>query len=134
MTTLTKGHDYGFIRAQAKADIDALAAKGRSRIMTHAPGMDYVYRAKLEEAKSLTADNTQSLDDFPFLTSEAQAMGIHPAELAQRIIDAARTLHERLAAIEHQRRKRKMEIDAAVDKPSAIRAVVDAWIGYPQPK
>ena len=126
---LSKGHNYDVLKSQAKDSIDQLAEISRKRFLTGGVGMDQVYAMKLAEAKQFLTNVAQDASQFPFLMAEAQAHGTMMETEAKKIVDRALEISQKLAQIEHIRRKAKLDIDAAPNKPSAIQAVVDGWIG-----
>lgn len=120
---VSKNHDYAAIRAQARAEVDRLAAIERRKYITTDPGQDYVYAEKLREAWAFLATDYSDTADFPFLQGESIATSTSAKAVAQGIIAASRVNNVRLARVETTRITAKRAIDEAPDKVSVIQAI-----------
>lgn len=123
--TVTKGTNYSVLRKEMKAEIDRLASIERRKFITTDPGQSYVYNEKLREARAFLETDYSDTTDYPFLTAEATLKNIPPKGLAQNILAASAVSNRRLASVEMLRTQLKMEIDAAEDKISTIRGIVE---------
>ena len=105
-------------KENAKNILDDFAYTIRKKYIT--PNMDDIYREKSEQAIEYAAANYPiDTSSYPFIQAEANAANISPQEAADNIISARQSWMGKMADIEEERRRGKINIDS-VDVISEI--------------
>lgn len=111
-----------------KKEIDSIATSIRLKYTT--PYMDDIYREKAEQAVEYAAANYPiDTTNYPFIQAEANAIGGTPQQAADSIITARQQWMTKMVDIEEERRKGKVNINAAitvVDVENAYNSAIAA--------
>jgi hypothetical protein len=114
-------HDPAFALADAKrkasAAIDQAAEAARLRYLTAGAGQALTYLEKERDARAYAAAGYPStqLASYLFVDAERRATGQTGRQAADAIIATADAWRAKAAAIDHERRKGKLAVEAAAD-------------------
>lgn len=110
-------------KAIAKTVLDTKASVKRASYLTDMIGQDDIYREKADQAVEYAAASYPvDTSPYPFVQAEANATGLTPTQAADSIIAARASWMSTMAAIEEERRKGKVNIDAATDEAGVLSA------------
>lgn len=111
------------VKAVNKLLIDLEAGKSRGRHMTTIPGQAEVYQEKYDQAVEHAANSYPAdLTSYPMILAEVNATGLTAQECSDNIITERSVWLATMADIEEERRKGKINVDAAADEAAAILA------------
>lgn len=115
-------------RAASIYELDKATEGVRDKFITRGPGQAMTYQEKGDEAADFVAAGYPAdLSTYPFLQAEVNATGKTPAQAADDILAQKSAWIVVGAAIEEERLRGKISINAAVDK-DAITAALDAAV------
>jgi len=116
--------DLEAIRASAAAQIDNSAEQIRLRFLTAGAGQAITYTAKVEEAKAFQANNNALT---PFLSAEANAIGVTIEALATEVLAKAAEWTTIGARIEGARMGAKTQLGKAANLAEIATATEIDW-------
>lgn len=104
---------------QYKSEIDNFAGELRSKYISTIPGQAEVYQEKYDQAVDHAANAYPAdLTDYPLIQAEVDATSLTAQQATDAILAARTNWLTSMAAIETERRKGKVNIDAATDLAS----------------
>lgn len=105
---INSSDDVETVRQNLIVEVDILAEDARREIITSSPGQSMTYDAKYQEAKRYPNEGP-----FPFISGEAEALGVTEQSVVDSVL-LARTYWENFGAhIEASRLKIKAQLRAA---------------------
>lgn len=114
------------VKIVAQAHIDIKAGEIRSKYITTIPGQAEVYQEKYDQAVDYITNNYPvDTSPYPMIQAEANATGYTPTQSADAIVAQRSTWLGNMSSIEEERRRGKVNIEAAVDE-TGVNAARDA--------